>query len=205
MIMGHVTSLFLSTLLILAAVSPAVLAQGDVDKGIPDRNALADGRLTQDEISKYAELAATHIQALTAVAREEVGGELKQSGVVIPAAWMMMNDGEVKRVRLGESGEKAAATMKVLMFRAALKSLARHGKILATVIVYAGTVEEGEDTRVLAIEHEHRLGLSGLQVVPYRFDQGDLSFGQPSTQKKPYELFYDGRDAGNEDQGPGKT
>ena len=66
-------------------------------------------------------------------------------------------------------------------------------------------MEEGEDTRVLAIEHEHRLGLSGLQVVPYRFDQGDLSFGQPSTQKKPYELFYDGRDAGNEDQGPGKT
>ena len=197
--------LFLSTLLILAAVSPAVAAPTGADEDIPDRNALADGQLTPDELKKYAGLAAKHIQTLTAVARDEVGGELEQSGVVIPAAWMMMNDGEVKRVRLGESGEKAAATMKVLMFRAALKSLARHGKILATVIVYAGTVEEGEDTRVLAIEHEHRLGLSGLQVVPYRFDQGDLSFGQPSTQKKPYELFYDGRDAGHEDQGPGKT
>ncbi|AXS82053.1 hypothetical protein [Marinobacter sp. Arc7-DN-1] len=196
--MGHVKPFFLSTLLILAAVSPAVAAPTGADEDIPDRNALADGQLTSDEIKKYAGLAAKHIQTLTAVARDEVGGELEQSGVVIPAAWMMMNDGEVKRVRLGESGEKAAATMKVLMFRAALKSLARHGKILATAIVYAGTVEEGENTRVLAIEHEHRLGLSGLQVVPYRFDQGDLSFGQPSTQKKPYELFYDGREAESE-------
>lgn len=203
--MRHMKPLFLSTLLVLAAVSPASLAQDGFDEDIPDRNALADGKLTSDEIKKYAALAAKHIQELTAVAREEVGSELEQSGVVIPAAWMMMNDGEVKRVRLGESGEKAAATMKVLMFRAALKSLARHGKILGTAIVYAGTVEGEKDTRVLAIEHEHRLGLSGLQVVPYRFDQGDLSFGKPNTQKKPYELFYDGREAESEGQTQGKT
>ncbi|PHQ26299.1 hypothetical protein CLH62_01470 [Marinobacter guineae] len=203
--MRHMKPLFLSTLLVLAAVSPASLAQDGFDEDIPDRNALADGKLTSDEIKKYAALAAKHIQELTAVAREEVGSELEQSGVVIPAAWMMMNDGEVKRVRLGESGEKAAATMKVLMFRAALKSLARHGKILGTAIVYAGTVEGEKDTRVLAIEHEHRLGLSGLQVVPYRFDQGDLSFGKPNTQKKPYELFYDGRKAESEGQTQGKT
>ncbi len=203
--MRHMKPLFLSTLLVLAAVSPASLAQDGFDEDIPDRNALADGKLTSDEIKKYAALAAKHIQELTAVAREEVGSELEQSGVVIPAAWMMMNDGEVKRVRLGESGEKAAATMKVLMFRAALKSLARHGKILGTAIVYAGTVEGEKDTRVLAIEHEHRLGLSGLQVVPYRFDQGDLSFGKPNTQKKPYELFYDGREAESEGETQGKT
>lgn len=203
--MRHLKALFLSTLLILAAVSPAAVAQDAVTEDIPDRNALADGKLSPDEIKRYAGLAAKHIQELTAAAREEVGSELKESGVVIPAAWMMMNDGEIKRVRLGESGEKAAATMKVLMFRAALKSLARHGKILATAIVYAGTVEGDTDTRVLAIEHEHRLGLSGLQVVPYRFDQGDLSFGEPDTQKKPYELFYDGRGAESEDQVEGKT
>ena len=203
--MSHMKPLFLSTLLILAAVSPAVAAPTGADEDIPDRNALADGQLTPDELKKYAGLAAKHIQTLTAVARDEVGGELEQSGVVIPAAWMMMNDGEVKRVRLGESGEKAAATMKVLMFRAALKSLARHGKILATAIVYAGTVEEDQGARVLAIEHEHRLGLSGLQVVPYRFDAGELSFGRPSNQKKPYELFYESRESGDQDQGPGKT
>lgn len=194
MMMANVKPIFLSALLAVAFASPAALAQDATDAEIPDRNALSDGKLTSDEIKQYAGLAAKHMQKLTAVAREEVGAELEQSGVVIPAAWMMMNDGEVKRVRLGESGEQAAATMKVLMFRAALKSLARHGKILATAIVYAGTVEEGESTRVLAIEHEHRLGLSGLQVVPYRFEQGNLSFGKPNTQKKPYELFYDGRE-----------
>ncbi|GAA0839645.1 hypothetical protein GCM10009113_03410 [Marinobacter szutsaonensis] len=202
---ANMKPIFLSALLALISASPAVLAQDGSDAEIPDRNALSDGKLTSDEIKQYAALAAKHMQKLTAVAREEVGEELKQSGVVIPAAWMMMNDGEVKRVRLGESGEQAAATMKVLMFRAALKSLARHGKILATAIVYAGTVEEGENTRVLAIEHEHRLGLSGLQVVPYRFEQGNLSFGKPNTQKKPYELFYDGRETEGEEQGQDKT
>ncbi|WP_372985149.1 hypothetical protein [Marinobacter sp.] len=205
MMMANMKPFFLSALLALISASPAVLAQDESDAEIPDRNALSDGKLTSDEIKQYAGLAAKHMQKLTAVAREEVGEELKQSGVVIPAAWMMMNDGEVKRVRLGESGEQAAATMKVLMFRAALKSLARHGKILATAIVYAGTVEEGDNTRVLAIEHEHRLGLSGLQVVPYRFEQGNLSFGKPNTQKKPYELFYDGRDTEGEVQGQDKT
>lgn len=205
MMMANMKPFFLSALLALISSSPAVLAQDESDAEIPDRNALSDGKLTSDEIKQYAGLAAKHMQKLTAVAREEVGEELKQSGVVIPAAWMMMNDGEVKRVRLGESGEQAAATMKVLMFRAALKSLARHGKILATAIVYAGTVEEGDNTRVLAIEHEHRLGLSGLQVVPYRFEQGNLSFGKPNTQKKPYELFYDGRDTEGEVQGQDKT
>lgn len=203
--MANVKLIFLSALLVLAATSPATMAQEGVGEEIPDRNALSDGKLTSDEIKQYAGLAAKHMQKLTAVAREEVGAELEQSGVVIPAAWMMMNDGEVKRVRLGESGEQAAATMKVLMFRAALKSLARHGKILATAIVYAGTVEENDNTRVLAIEHEHRLGLSGLQVVPYRFEQGNLSFGKPNTQKKPYELFYDGRETEGEEQGQDKT
>ncbi|MTI78580.1 hypothetical protein SAMN04487869_11149 [Marinobacter sp. DSM 26671] len=192
--MGPVKRILLSALFILLFATPAVQAQSETSEIIPNRNALSDGKLSEDEIKKYAALAAKHIQELTAVAREEVGNELEQSGVVIPAAWMMMNDGEVKRVRLGESGEQAAATMKVLMFRAALKSLARHGKILATAIVYAGTVEGEKDTRVLAIEHEHRLGLSGLQVVPYQFDQGALSLGKPSTEKKPYELFYEGRE-----------
>lgn len=192
--MRHLKIFLLSALVMISFVHSSVQAQGDTEKNIPDRNALADGKLTSEEIKKYAGVAAKHIQELTAMARKEVGNELEQSGVVIPAAWMMMNDGEVKRVRLGESGEKAAATMKVLMFKAALKSLARHGKILATAIVYAGTVEGEKDTRVLAIEHEHRLGLSGIQVVPYQFAEGDLTFGKPSTQKKPYELFYDGRE-----------
>jgi len=203
--MANVRSIFFWTLLLMVSATPAVLAQEGLADEIPDRNALSDGKLTSDEIKQYAGLAAKHMQKLTGVAREEVGAELEQSGIVIPAAWMMMNDGEVKRVRLGESGEQAAATMKVLMFRAALKSLARHGKILATAIVYAGTVEDDASTRVLAIEHEHRLGLSGIQVVPYRFNKGDLSFGEPNTQKKPYELFYDGRQTEEEAEEQDKT
>lgn len=194
-------------LFLAALLSNGVLAQSENGDVIPDRNALADGKLSPEELEAYAGIAAKHMQELTVAAREEVGDELKESGVVIPAAWMMMNDGEIKRVRLGESGERAAAAMKVLMFRGALKSLARHGEILATAIVYAGTVEAegGGEARVLAIEHEHRLGLSGLQIVPYKFDQGALSFGKPTTQKKPFELFYDGRETESEQEDAGKT
>lgn len=185
-------SLFWIMLTVVFVTVPVTFAQAEEELPIPDRNALSDGKLTEEEIKQYATLAAVHVQKLTTVAREEVGAELEQSGIVIPSAWMMMNDGEVKRVKLGETGDKASATIKVLMYRAALKSLARHGKILGTAIVYAGNLDGEEDIRVLAVEHEHRLGISGLQIVPYRFQQGELSFGDAQSQKKPYELFYDG-------------
>lgn len=185
-------SLFWIMLTVVFVTVPVTFAQAEEELPIPDRNALSDGKLTEEEIKQYATLAAAHIQKLTTVAQEEVGVELEQSGVVIPSAWMMMNDGEVKRVKLGETGDQASGTIKVLMYRAALKSLARHGKILATAIVYAGTLDGEDNVRVLAVEHEHRLGISGLQIVPYRFQQGELSFGDAQSQKKPYELFYDG-------------
>jgi len=185
-------SLFWIMLTVVFVTVPVTFAQAEEELPIPDRNALSDGKLTEEEIKQYATLAAAHIQKLTTVAQEEVGVELEQSGVVIPSAWMMMNDGEVKRVKLGETGDQASGTIKVLMYRAALKSLARHGKILATAIVYAGTLDGEDNVRVLAVEHEHRLGISGLQVVPYRFQEGELSFGDVQSQKKPYELFYDG-------------
>ena len=66
-------------------LSLPVLAQGDDFEDIPSRNAETDGQLTQDEIQAYAQLAARHIQQLTKVAREEIGDELEQSGIVIPA------------------------------------------------------------------------------------------------------------------------
>lgn len=190
----HIVPFLLSACMATVMAPLVAFAEDKSIEQMPDRNALSDGKLDEEEIKKYAAFATAHMQKLTKVAQEEVGEELKQSGIVIPAAWMMMNDGEVKRVRLGASGEKAAATMKVLMYRAALKSLARHGKILATAIIYAGNAEDDASMRVLAIEHEHRLGLSGIQLVPYRFEKGVLSFGDPKTQKKPYELFYDGRE-----------
>lgn len=190
----HIVPFLLSACMATVMAPVVAFAEDKSIEQMPDRNALSDGKLDEEEIKKYAAFATAHMQKLTKVAQEEVGEELKQSGIVIPAAWMMMNDGEVKRARLGASGEKAAATMKVLMYRAALKSLARHGKILATVIIYAGNAEDDASMRVLAIEHEHRLGLSGIQLVPYRFENGALSFGDSETQKKPYELFYDGRE-----------
>lgn len=190
----HIVPFLLSACMATVMAPVVAFAEDKSIEQMPDRNALSDGKLDEEEIKKYAAFATAHMQKLTKVAQKEVGEELKQSGIVIPAAWMMMNDGEVKRARLGASGEKAAATMKVLMYRAALKSLARHGKILATAIIYAGNAEDDASMRVLAIEHEHRLGLSGIQLVPYRFENGVLSFGDPETQKKPYELFYDGRE-----------
>lgn len=74
--MGPVKRILLSALFILLFATPAVQAQSETSEIIPNRNALSDGKLSEDEIKKYAALAAKHIQELTAVAREEVGNEL---------------------------------------------------------------------------------------------------------------------------------
>lgn len=191
--MWHVKNSSLIFCVLMFGASPMLADEQPAINELPEEHVLSDGKLTSEEIKEFASMAANHIKVLTATARESVGDDLKQSGVVLPSAWMLMNDGEIKKVKLGKSGENANAKLKVLMFKAALKSLARHGKILGTAIVYAGNVENDPESRLMAIEYEHRLGVSGIQVVPYSYKQGELTLGKLSSQKKPYELFYEGK------------
>lgn len=106
-----------------------------------------------------------------------------------------MKDGKtVKRISLGEEGERVPAAAQIYMYRAAIKAIARQGEINAAAILYTGRLSKEDDTEVLVVEHEHRLGVSGNKVVAYALENGALKWSEPVTQKKPFEWFYDSKD-----------
>jgi len=100
---------------------------------------------------------------------------------------------------LEEEAEQAPGNVKVLMYRAGLKAIARRGEIHAAVIAYPGSVEKNGDTiRAMALEHEHRLGVSGIKLIPVRLEDGEASFGEPMSQDKPFQIFYDAKKESDE-------
>src|SRR5699024_4811959 len=91
----------------------------------------------------------------------------------MPSAWMLLEDGKsTKRISLDEQAADAPAQIRILMYRAALKSVAQRGKIHAAAILYTGRLKEGSDEQALVIEYEHRLGISGNKVIPYKVTDG---------------------------------
>ncbi|MEQ9546472.1 MAG: hypothetical protein RIK85_10750 [Marinobacter sp.] len=173
--------------------SPFALSQeNQVAVEIPANSVLSDGVLTKEELARYAIVGQQQLVRLTEKATEEYADELTDQTSNMPAAWMLLDDGEtIKRINIDDHADQAPAQMRILMYRAALKSIARRGKINAAVILYAGKVEEGESAEALVIEHEHRLGISGNKVVPFHLEGGEVSFSKAVTTEKPFQLFYD--------------
>src|SRR5699024_9267105 len=102
-------------------------------------------------------------------------GTLTDGKPNMPAAWMLMDDGTtVKRIDIDDQAGNAPAQVRILMYRAALKSIARRGKILAAAILYTGKVSKDSDEEALVIEHEHRLGISGNKIIPYEVNGGKV-------------------------------
>ena len=79
------------------------------------------------------------------------------------------------------------------MYRAALKSVARRGKIHAAAILYTGKLREGSDDEALVVEYEHRLGIAGNKVIPYLIENGKVAYSEPVTSEKPFQIFYDSK------------
>ena len=110
----------------------------------------------------------------------------------MPSGWMLMKDGvTVKELKLDESAKGAPPNIRVAMFRAALKSIARRGQINAAAILYAGQMSEENPQKVLVMEHEHRLGISGNKFVPYKVEGEKIQYSQSVTKDKPFQMFYD--------------
>ncbi|EON92688.1 hypothetical protein MARLIPOL_08044 [Marinobacter lipolyticus SM19] len=169
---------------------------------IPENSVLSDGMLTKEELAKFAVIGQQQLVKLTEKAMEEYTSELMDDDDNMPAAWMLLDDGEtIKRINIDSQAEQANAQMRILMYRAALKSIARRGKINAAVILYTGKVKEGEDAEALVIEHEHRLGISANKVVPFHLEDGDASFSQAITREKPFQMFYDDKQESPAHQG----
>lgn len=159
-----------------------------------DDHILSDGKLEPEELAAVVKIARTDLKHLTEKALGSVENDLNASGIFSPEAWMLLKGGTIKQLKLDQDAEaNAPPKIKVVMYRTALRSVARHGQIHAAVIAYPGTLEkEGEKKRVVVIEHEHRLGVSGLKLVPITMENGVSHFAAHISQKKPFEFFYDG-------------
>ncbi|MEX2475483.1 hypothetical protein [Marinobacter sp.] len=180
----------------------ALSQENQVSVEIPENSVLSDGMLTKDELARYAVIGQQQLVKLTEKATEEYTRELIDGEPNMPAAWMLLDDGEtVKRISIDAQAEQANAQMRILMYRAAIKSIARRGKINAAVILYTGKVEEGSDAEALVIEHEHRLGISANKVAPFHMDGGEVSFSKAVTKEKPFQMFYDDKGEAPGNQG----
>lgn len=154
---------------------------------------LSDGELTKEELAVVLLRAQSDLTTLLEKAVSEVELDLENAGVFSPRAWMLMKDQGLKEVKLAGQAEEAPADIKVHMFRASLKSVARHNQIDAALIVYPGSIDkDGESLHVVAVEHEHRLGVSGIKLIPVTLENGDASFRAPLSQNKAFAIFYDG-------------
>ncbi len=148
----------------------------------------------KQELSKYAVLGQQQIIYLTKQATEEYSGTLTDASPNMPAAWMLLEDGTtIKRINLDGQAADAPAQIRILMYRAALKSVARRGKIHAAAILYTGKLREGSDDEALVVEYEHRLGIAGNKVIPYQVENGKVAYSEPVSSEKPFQIFYDSK------------
>lgn len=146
----------------------------------------------KQELAKYAVVGQQQILHLTEQATEDYTSTLADAEPNMPSAWMLLEDGEsTKRISLDEQAADAPAQIRILMYRAALKSVAQRGKIHAAAILYTGRFKEGSDEQALVIEYEHRLGISGNKVIPYKVTDGSVTYSEPVTSEKPFQIFYD--------------
>lgn len=166
--------------------------QEQIKVEIPEDSAIADGKLTKEELAKYAVVGQRQLVHLIEKATEQYSASIENPAPNMPAAWMLMDDGEtVKRIDLDGQVEGSPAQVRILVYRAALKSIARRGKINAAAILYTGKVDEASSSEALVIEHEHRLGISGNKVIPFEVVEGKVKYSAPVTREKPYQIFYD--------------
>jgi len=146
------------------------------------------------ELSKYAVLGQQQIVDLTKQATEAYSATLTDSKPNMPAAWMLLEDGmTIKRIDLDEQAEDVPAQIRILMYRAALKSIARRGKIHAAAILYTGKLSADSDDEALVVEYEHRLGISGNKIIPFKVTSGKVAYSEPVTREKPFQIFYDSK------------
>lgn len=158
-------------------------------------------KLTEDQemaikqkLSKYAVLGQQQILRLTEQATEEYSATLTDSQPNMPGAWMLLEDGKtIKRIDLDGQAEAAPAQIRILMYRAALKSVARRGKIHAAAIIYTGKLREDSDDEALVVEYEHRLGIAGNKIIPYQIRNSKVAYSEPVTSEKPFQIFYDSK------------
>ncbi len=186
-------SFSLNCLLLATASLAQEAAYNPTDaRGEYEDHVLSDGQLTGEELAAVVKRAQEDLKSLLNTSISKVKQDLEADGVFSPQAWMLMKDGEIKKLRLGSEAQAAPSDIQVLMYRASLKSVARHGEIHSALIAYPGSIKkDGRKEKIAVIEHEHRLGVAGLKLIPVKMVNGIVQFGAAIPQEKKFAFFYD--------------
>jgi len=188
---GFKTYTLAASLMLSIVAGPAALAQVPIGQ-LSEDHVLADGELTNEELAIVLLTAEKDLNSLLDQAIANVEKDVEAAGVFGPRAWMIMKDKEIKEVTFADEASQAPPEMKLHMIRVSLKSLARHDGIDSALIVYPGTIQKDDESqRVVVVEHEHRLGVSGTKLIPLELSGGKVAFGGALSQKKPFQIFYD--------------
>ncbi|NWO04766.1 MAG: hypothetical protein HLX50_03440 [Alteromonadaceae bacterium] len=188
---------YLGKSLLSALLLTSVVATPFASAQEPPAGELSEKQETaiKQELAKYAVVGQQQILHLTEKATADYTSTLADAEPNMPSAWMLLEDGKsTKRISLDEQAADAPAQIRILMYRAALKSVAQRGKIHAAAILYTGRLKEGSDEQALVIEYEHRLGISGNKVIPYKVTDGTVAYSEPVTSEKPFQIFYDSQE-----------
>jgi len=188
---GFKTYTLAASLMLSIVAGPTALAQSQTNQ-LSEDHVLADGELTNEELAIVLLTAEKDLNSLLDKAIASVESDVEAAGVFRPRAWMIMKDKEIKEVIFADEASQAPPEMKLHMIRVSLKSLARHDGIDSALIVYPGTIQKDDESqRVVVVEHEHRLGVSGTKLIPLELSGGKVAFGGALSQKKPFQIFYD--------------
>ncbi len=148
-----------ASLMLFTLGGPVALAQPAPDY---EDHVLADGELTKEELAIVLLTAEKDLNSLFDEAIANVEKDVEATGVFAPRAWMVMKDKKIKEVTFADEATQAPPEVKLHMIRVSLRSLARHDGIDSALIVYPGTMKKDEESRrVVVVEHEQRLVVSG--------------------------------------------
>lgn len=138
---------------------------------------------------QLAKIAQQQLEKLTAYAMKQVRPELEKKGTFEPIGAMVYRDGKINQVVI--KSDKVPAVDKIRMYRVALRSLARHNKIDASVVIFSAQLKKNSQAKAIIMNYEHRFGVSGTRVIGYKFNKGKLELTKPKDMAKPFFVFYD--------------
>ena len=118
--------------------------------------------------------------------------QLARKNTVSPFAIGREADGSMVMLEVPKSEEKASFNEKIYKLRELLTSGANANKFIsAALFVRAQVPHKGQDVDGIAIEMEHKLGMSVLRFLPYEVDRENkkIKFDKPTDKKKPNVFF----------------
>ena len=183
MLVGIVLACLLDTSVIAAEERP----QAVIDP-------TADGKLSEEEVAIVKRTVAKDLSRVQERLMERMEMDLKDDGKAVPVAVMLMKDRELKNVVVDDAENLRDPKLIIKAYRGAIRSVARHGQILAASISYVTKLDNTENTLAVLSEYEHRLGVAGRRLVGFRVENNEVAFGRPMEASKPFQWFYSERE-----------